>query len=101
MARSLSSPRMASSNMFGTLLSPRYIAQTYRADISKRYMRGARVSTLGGGSGPPSEEGPPLATPASARGTRSLRADPLVILGASTDRMGWGQYRKSPQALLW
>src|SRR6266446_5932858 len=98
MARSLSSPRMASSNMPDTLLSSRYIARTYRADISKRYMRGTRVSTLEVGSGPPSEEGPPLATPASARGTRSLRADPLVISGASTDQMGWEQYRKSPQA---
>src|SRR5437899_9460865 len=45
MARSFSSPRMASSNMFATLLSSRYIAPTYRADISKRYMRNKGVST--------------------------------------------------------
>src|SRR5437867_7646169 len=53
MARSLSSPRMASSNMPDTLLSSRYIARTYRADISKRYMRHRRVSTcLPGKPGP-------------------------------------------------
>src|SRR2546425_2885988 len=98
MARSLSSPRMASSNILATLLSSRYIARTYRADISRRYIPRAPVSTLAGAATPVPGVGPRtpwVPTPSDFGCVRRFKWDGNKM--GSEPRPSYGERERGPK----
>src|SRR6266540_2363669 len=95
MARSLSSPKMANSSMLAPILSSRYIARIYRADISKRYMGRSRVSTREPG---PERPGRSLERWGDGRGLGFGKHDGRFGAKGTSLRAGQDQYaRGQPQ----